>query len=158
MNASRQNSPDRPLNSAHLRVYFDADVLFAGATSPSDYSASQVLLTLSEITLIEGVTSEVAIEECQRNLEAKLSAATADFERLVGRALSIVEAPNREALLPHVGRADWKDLSHLVAARQQDCPYLTTYNIRDYEPGHPDVEVLRPGVLVRRVREQLSSL
>jgi hypothetical protein len=40
-----------------LRIYVDADVLFTGASSPSDHSASQVLLTLSEITLIEGVTS-----------------------------------------------------------------------------------------------------
>jgi hypothetical protein len=86
-------TPDGP---SPLRVYFDADVLFAGAASPSERSASQVLLSLSEITLIEGLTSVLALEECRRNLEAKLPAATGDLERLVGRALSLVEAPSRE--------------------------------------------------------------
>jgi hypothetical protein len=99
-----------PQSESHLRVYFDADMLLAGAASPSDHSASQVLLTLSEITLIEGVTSEFTVDECRRNLEAKLRAATSDFERLVGRALSIVDAPARQRLLPHAHRADWKDL------------------------------------------------
>ena len=145
-------------SESHLRVYFDADVLFAGAASPSDHSASQVLLTLSEITLIEGITSEFAVDECRRNLEAKLRSATSDFERLVGRALSIVDAPNRQRLLPHTDRADWKDLPHLVAALEHDCAYLTTFNVEDYEPGHPELKVLRPGALVQRVREQLSSL
>jgi hypothetical protein len=35
---------------------------------------------------------------------------------------------------------------------------LTTYNLDDYKPGHPDLEVVRPGALVRRVREQLATL
>ena len=122
-------------SGSHLRVYFDTDVLFAGAASPSDHSASQVLLTLSEITLIGGITSEFAVDECRRNLAAKLPSATGDFERLVGRALSIVDAPARQGLLPHTDRVDWKDLPHLVAALEQDCAYLTTCNVDDYEPG-----------------------
>ena len=141
-----------------LRVYFDTDVLSAGAASPSDHSASQVLLTLPEITLIGGITSEFAVDECRRNLAAELPSATGDFERLVGRALSIVDAPARQGLRPHTDRADWKDLPHLVAALEQDCAYLTTYNVDDYEPGHPEIEVFRLGGLVRRVRKQLSSL
>jgi hypothetical protein len=150
-------SGDRPDGQPALWVYFDADVLFAGATSPSEHSASQVLLTLSEITLVEGRISELAVTECRRNLAAKLPSATGDFERLVGRALSVVDAPNRETLLPHVDRADWADLPHLVSALEQDCSYLATYNVGGYEPGHPQVDVLRPGALVRRVREQLSA-
>ena len=146
------------LGHDQLRIYVDADVLFAGASSPSDHSASQVLLTLSEITLIEGITSSLALAECRRNLEAKLPKATADFDRLVRRALSAGDAPSREELLPYVGRADWKDLPHLVSALHEDCRYLTTYNVEDYKPGHSNVEVVRPGTLVRRVREELSTL
>jgi hypothetical protein len=78
---SSEGSLEHPSGDpAHLRVYFDADVLFAGAASPSDHSASQVLLALSESTLIEGVTSALAVDECRRNLEAKLPAATGDFD------------------------------------------------------------------------------
>ena len=104
------------------------------------------------------VVSKFAVDECRRNLAAKLPSATGDFERLVGRALSIVDTPARQGLLPHTDRADWKDLPHLVAALEQDCAYLTTYNVDDYEPGHPEIEVFRPGGLVRRVRRRLSSL
>ena len=156
---SSEGSLEHPSGDpAHLRVYFDADVIFAGAASPSDHSASQVLLALSESTLIEGVTSALAVDECRRNLEAKLPAATGDFDHVVDRSLRVAAAPSRDALRPHSGRADWKDLPHLVAAFEQDCSYLTTYNVGDYEPGHPEVDVLRPGALVRRIRAQLASL
>lgn len=153
-------SRDDPISSRKdlLRIYVDADVLFAGASSPSQHSGSQVLLTLSEITLVEGITSEMAVEECRRNLRAKLPGAAEDFEHLVDRALTVRASPSREALTPHEGRADWKDLSHLVSALEANCQYLTTYNVEDYEPGHPEVQVMRPGGLVRRVRETLSSL
>lgn len=154
------SSDDRSSSSGGdpLRVYVDADVLFAGASSPSEHSASQVLLTLSEITLIDGITSELAVEECRRNLQAKLPGATSDFARLVERAVAVHPSPDRDALRPHIGRADWKDLSHLVVALQEGCRYLTTYNVEDYEPGHSEIQVVRPGRLVHRAREELSSL
>jgi hypothetical protein len=87
-----------------------------------------------------------------------LPGAIDDFERLVQRSLSVQRSPSRKELLPHAGRADWKDLPHLVSALEEDCRYLTTYNIEDYESGHPDLDVVQPGALVRRVREQLSTL
>jgi hypothetical protein len=117
-----------------------------------------VLLTLSEITLVEGITSEIAVEECRRNLRAKLPGALDDFEHLVGRAPTVRESPGQESLILHEGRADWKDLPNLVSALEANCQYQTTNNVEDYEPGHPDVQALRPGTLVRRVRERLSSL
>jgi hypothetical protein len=141
-----------------LRVYIDADVLFAGASSTADHSASQVLLTLSEVTLLEGLTSELAVAECRRNLQAKMPAATGDFDRLVQRALSVREAPGREDLLPHVGRADWKDLPHLVSSLHAECRYLATYNVSDYQPGHADIEVVRPGVSVRTATVSTTCL
>ena len=95
-----------------VRIYVDADVLFAGASSPTEHSASQVVLILSEITFIEGVTSELAVKECRHNLQAKIPDATGDFDCLVNRSLTARRVPNREALLSHVNRADWKDLSY----------------------------------------------
>jgi predicted nucleic acid-binding protein len=79
-----------------VRIYVDADVLFAGASSPSEHSASQVVLTLSEITLMEGVTSELAVKECRHNLQAKIPDATGDFDCLVNRSLTARRVPNRE--------------------------------------------------------------
>lgn len=46
--------------SARLRVFVEAGVLFAGAASPREHSASQVVLRLGEITLIDAVTSRQA--------------------------------------------------------------------------------------------------
>ena len=92
------------------------------------------------------------------DLFQKLPGATDTFKRLVRWSLSVEEPPSRKALLPYTDLADWKDLPHLVSAFQGDCRYLTTYNLDDYRPGPPDLEVVRPGALVRRVREQLSTL
>ena len=53
------------------RVFVDADVLFAGSASPSEHSASLVVLRLAEITLIEALTSEQVITEAESNLADK---------------------------------------------------------------------------------------
>jgi hypothetical protein len=39
------------------RVLVDADVLFSGAASPSQHSASLLVLRMAEITLIDALTS-----------------------------------------------------------------------------------------------------
>ena len=68
------------------RLFVDADVLFAGAASPSEHSASLVVLQLAEITLIEALTSQQVITEAERNLAAKLPQALPAF-RLVSESL-----------------------------------------------------------------------
>lgn len=141
-----------------LRVYIDADVLLASCASPASHSAGQVVLSLSEITLIDAVTSELALEECRRNFEETLSDAMETFELLVKRSLDVVPAPSKETVRRHAGRADWKDVPHLACALEHGCAYLVTYNTKDYAPGHPDAQVVRPGELVRRVRERLTGL
>jgi hypothetical protein len=46
--------------ASKLNVFVDADVIFAGAASPSEYSASNVVLRMAEITLINAITSAQA--------------------------------------------------------------------------------------------------
>lgn len=145
-------------DDSKLRVFVDADVLFAGAASPQEHSASQVVLRLGEITLIDAVTSRQAVTEAKRNLEAYLPDAMPAFRHLVSRALRVAEDPTREEVLAHAGLADPKDLPLLACAVREGCPVLVTFNVRDYQPGHPDVEVLRPGVLVRQIRARLTHL
>ena len=81
------NNPPKP------RIFVDADVLFAGAASPNEHSASLVILRMAEITLIEAVTSEQVITEVERNLEAKMPAAKPAFHMLVSRCLRVVPDP-----------------------------------------------------------------
>jgi hypothetical protein len=149
MNQTSQRKP---------RVFVDADVLFAGAASPSEHGASLTILRLAEITLIEAITSYQVITEAERNLEEKLPAAFPAFRLLVSRCLRVVDNPLPEDLGSWVGMADPKDLPVLVTAAREGCPWLVTFNVRHFRPGHPDVTVLRPGDLVLRVRELLAAL
>ncbi len=149
---SEKSAPPKPC------VFVDADVLFAGAASPSEHGASLLILRLGELTLIRTVTSEQVITEAERNLAAKIPGALPMFRLLVQRALIIVPNPTPEEVAAHAGLADPKDLPILVAALQAQCPWLVTFNVRHYRPGHPDVRVVRPGEFIRQIREVLAHL
>ncbi|NUM44685.1 MAG: PIN domain-containing protein [Anaerolineales bacterium] len=145
-------SPNKP------RVFFDANALIVGAVSPSEHSASLVLLRMAEITLIEGLTSQQVITECERNLLAKIPRALPSFQVLVNRCLKVVDNPSSTDLQPFAGLADPKDLPILVATIQSQSPWLVTFNVRHYQPGHPSVTPLQPGKLVLRIRDVLAFL
>lgn len=140
------------------RVLIDADVLFAGAASPSTHSASLVVLRMAEITLIDALIPQQAIAEAERNLQAKLPQALPAFRMLVQRCLQIVPTPQPSDLAIHKGKADAKDLPILVAAIRENCPWLITFNVRDYQPGDTAVTVLRPGKFVQEIRYSLGRL
>ncbi len=140
------------------RAFIDADTLFAGAASPSEHGASLLILRLAEITLIDALTSEQVIAEAERNLKAKLPRALPAFHHLVSRCLKIVPDPLPGDILAYQGLADPKDLPIFVAALREKCPWLVTFNVRHYQPGHSDIKILRPGEFVLQVREQLAQL
>ena len=140
------------------RIFIDADVLFAGSASPSEYADSLTILPMAEITLLDALTSEQVIVEAERNLTAKLPATLPTFRLLVDRCLTVVPIPAAEDVARFHGLADPNDLPILVAARQHVCPWLVTFNSRHYRPRHPDVTVLSPGEFVQRVRYLLSAL
>jgi len=169
-----------------LSVYLDADVLIAGAASPNAYSAAQVVLTLSEITLLDAITSTLTVTECRHNIEAKFERSgevRERFDHLIARAVDVVEAPSPEQVRRYAPYADWKDVPHLMTAAQHRCRYLVTYNVADYNVEDYKVEdvhrqgashqeddsqqraqglaalhVIQPGPLVRTVRAQLAGL
>jgi predicted nucleic acid-binding protein len=141
-----------------LRVFVDADVLFAGAVSSSEHGASLVVLRMAELTLIEAVTSQQVIAEAERNLVDYLPDALPAFRMLVSRCLRVVADPLPDEVAAYSGMADPKDLPILVAAVRAACPWLVTFNIRHFQPGHPPLRIGRPGELVQHVREQLAAL
>ena len=148
----------QPILQNKPRVFVDADVLFAGAVSPSEAGASLVVLRLAEITLIEAITSEQVIVEAERNLTEKLPQALPEFRLLVSRCLEVVPNPAPADLARHTGSAHRKDLPILVAAVRERCTWLVTFNTRHYQPGHASVTVLRPGEFVLHVRDLLTRL
>ncbi len=145
-------SPPKP------RVFIDADVLFAGAASPSEHGASLVILRMAEITLIDAVASQQVISEAERNLTAKIPDALPVYRLLVSRCLRMVPDPEPQDLSRWVGLADDKDLPILVAALREQCSWLVSHNVRHFQPGHASIAVLRPGEFLWAVRERLATL
>ena len=153
-------------NLAKPRIFVDADVLFAGAASPSEHGASLprfarsglLVLRMAEITLVEALTSEQVIVEAERNLADKLPQVLPAFRLIASRCLRVVPDPSPTDLSPYSNLADPKDLPILVAALREGCPWLVTFNVRHFQPGHPGVAVLRPGDFLLRVRDRLARL
>lgn len=140
------------------RVFVDADVLFAGAVAPTQQGASLVVLRMAEITLIDAIVSRQVLVEAERNLEAKIPQALPAFQLIVQRCLSVVPDPPSSNIQAYAGLAHPKDLPILVAALTNHCPWLVTFNLRHYQPGHAEVTVLRPGDLILQVRDLLTRL
>ena len=140
------------------RIFVDADVLFAGSASSSEYGASLVVLRMAEITLIEAITSQQVVTEVECNLRTKMPKALPAFQLLVSRCLQVVADPKPSDVQAYVGLADEKDLPILVAAVQQNCTWLVTFNIRHFQPGHPAITVLQPGDFLQQVRHMLANL
>jgi hypothetical protein len=140
------------------RVFVDADVLFAGAAAPTEHGASLTILRMAEITLIQALASEQVTAEVERNLTAKLPKALAAFHLIVGRCVHVVPDPKQEELVPMLGLAHPDDLPILAAAVREGCPWLVTFNVSHFRPGHRNVQVLRPGDFVLRIRGLLAGL
>jgi predicted nucleic acid-binding protein len=139
------------------RVFIDADVIFAGAASPSEHSASNVVLRMGEITLLETLTSQQAIVEVERNLAEKLPAKLPQFRQLVRCCLQVVPDPELDDLSPYHGQADPKDLPLLVAALREKCSFLLTFNTRHYFPTTNTITIKRPGDFLLIIRESLDT-
>ena len=139
-------------------VFLDADVIFAGAAAPTEHGASHVVLRLGEITLIDCVTSTQVITEVERNLAEKLPDKLPTLRLILSRSLRVVPDPAPQELAPYKGQADPKDLPILVAALQQGCPFLLTFNTRHYTPSSEKIIVQRPGDFLTTVRTLLAQL
>ncbi len=144
--------------SQRLRVFVDADVLFAGSASLSDHGASHVILPLGEITLLDCVTSQQAIVEVERNLTKKLPAKIPEFRSIASRCLRVTPDPDPSDLKRFSGQADTEDLPILVAALREGCAHLLTFNVRHFHPSGDEISIQKPGDFILSIRQQLSAL
>ena len=140
------------------KVFVDADVIFAGAAAPTEHGASHVVLQMGEITLIDCVSSEQAVKEVERNLADKIPEKLPDFHLLVSRSLHIVGDPQPGDLAAYEGQADPKDLPILVAAMNEKCSHLLTFNVRHFTPDSPKITVQPPSGFLLNVRSLLGML
>jgi hypothetical protein len=72
--------------------------------------------------------------------------------------LRVVLDPTPDDVTSAASLAHPEDLSILLAAIREQCPWLVTYNVRHFQPGHPSVTVLRPGDFLLRLRMSLAHL
>lgn len=140
-----------------LRVFIDANALFAGSASPS--GASHLILQLGELRIIDLFASSQVRGEVERNLTAKLPAALPAFRAIASAACQPAAEPDPEATraVLAAGLADAKSAPILAAALATRCRWLVTFNIRDYRPDER-IAVVTPGDFVKQLREHLTSL
>jgi len=142
-----------------VRVFFDADVILNAAFSSQDDSASIVLLQLSELGLLEGITSEKAQEEALRNCESKLPQALPKLRDFIANSLVIWREPADEHRRDAAEHSHEKDTEHLVTALDAGYRFLLTRNLRDFRlPADAPLEVIDPGGFIRRIRQALAAL
>ena len=155
--ASRESGVrPRPASARQIRIFCDADVLVAGSASTT--GASHVLLKLSEVTLIECLTSLYAIEEAERNLRVKLPDDVPTFRLIVRTAIIVVPSPSASAVRTLTGQANTKDLPILAAALACRADSLTTFNARHFRPRNSPPIILQPGEVLTRIRASLARL
>jgi hypothetical protein len=140
------------------RVFFDADVIFAGAASPAEYGASLILLQMGQWGLIACGSSRQAASESERNIARKLPTRLPELRSIIGRSLMLVPDPTPDDLAPYLGLADAKDLPILVAAIQHGYPRLLTFNTRHFRPPASLITVQRPGDFLGEIRAALATL
>lgn len=138
-------------------VFFDADALIAGSASRE--GASFILLQLSELGLLNGLTCQQAVDECRKSLSIKLPDALPVFEQILSRALTVLGNPTEEEVSVYQKMAHRKDVPILTVAVTTGTRFLVTFNTKDFYPDHKlGLEVLTPGDLLKRIRARLSGL
>jgi len=107
-----------------MRVFMDANVLFAAAISPEGRSAA--LFTLSQRGACTLLTSAHALAEARRNLEGRYPDAVGRFERLTRFVTTVPEAASpRVSWARRQGLPD-EDAPILAAAVEADADILVT--------------------------------
>ena len=135
-----------------LAVFFDSDVMIAGSASTT--GASHILLQLSEVGIIRGIISHQVLEECRRNLKIKLPESGPVFEEIVSRSIKVRKNSPVPALSSLKGQAHPKDIPILAAALKSGARFLVSFNVKHYHPSpETGIEIIRPGELLREIRE-----
>lgn len=140
-----------------VRVFCDADVLIAGAASTR--GASHILLQLSELTLIDCVSSPTAIAEAERNIAAKLAGAASAFRKILAVAVDVIPEATPSLQQTLAGQAHPKDLGILAAAAvASNANFFATFNVRHFQQRTAPPLIVQPRRVVAAVRSLLGQL
>lgn len=116
------------------RVFVDANVLIAGADSRS--GASNAVVKLAEMGLIQLVVSRQVLDEAERNLRRKLPRALPNFATQMAQLnLEIVPDPPDEEVAWCESIIEAKDAPILAVAMHVRPDRLLILNTKDFTPA-----------------------
>ncbi len=107
-----------------MRVFMDANVLFAAAISPEGRSAA--LFLLSDRRVCSLLISAHAVAEARRNLEGRYPDALGRFERLTKQVTIVPEASSPRVAWARRQRLPDEDAPILAAAAEASADVLVT--------------------------------
>ena len=141
------------------RVFFDANVLIAGAASHS--GASRAALMMAEAGLFQMVVSRQVLDEAERNLRRKLPRGLPILAEILGHVhLEVVDDPASQSFARWLDCIEAKDAPIVEAAVSANIDYLLTLNSRDFTPGvaaRSSLIILTPAQLIERIRELVTA-
>ena len=135
------------------RILVDANVLIAGAASPT--GASNAVMRMAEIGLFTLVVSRQVLDEVERNLRKKLPQALPTFAALLATMrLEVVADPSPGETERWEHLIETKDAPILTAAVNAAVDRFLTLNPKDFTPNVAD----QSGLLIQAPGEFVSQL
>lgn len=134
-----------------MRLFLDANVLFTAAHNPRGKAA--FVIELASRGHWEVVTSELAIEEAQRNLEAKF---LPSVEWLLVLLLHFQQVQTPHGVACPIAIAS-KDVPIVLAALGSECTHLLTGDRRHFGRWMNEPDACR-GLRIQTVADFLASL
>lgn len=115
-----------------IRIFLDANVLFAAVASPEGGSAQ--ILKGCRSGRLEATVSRLVLLEAERNIRKKLhSSALTRYHRILeATPFHVVPGPSAEESRPYQALINEKDLPILVAAVASGASFLVTLDRKDF--------------------------
>lgn len=141
------------------RVFFDANVLIAGAASHS--GASRATMMMAEAGLFHTIVSRQVLDEAERNLRRKLPNGLPVLAEILGYVhLEIVDDPSPQSFARWLDCIEAKDAPIVEAAVSANVDYLLTLNSRDFTSrvvARSGLAILAPAQFVEHLREIVTK-
>ena len=137
-----------------MRVFFDASVIIAAMLSPTGGSA--LLLKYTKTKVIDGITSQTAIDEILDKTE-KLHKSAKDIGQFINVSKLLVrKSITFDEVTPYVDLVDKEDAHLIAGAKLTNCKYLVTLDKKhllraDIQKRFLPLQILSPKDLLEEI-------
>ncbi len=134
-----------------MRVFLDANILFAAAHNPKG-NAAKIVRFGGENHSASIFTCDLAVEEARRNLKSKFQGGIFEFEKIIEKILVVKSHPD----FPCPIALNKKDAPIFAAAVHFHATHFLTGDIKDFGP-HMNQPKKTSGVSIQTVREFINT-